>query len=153
MLALDDLDPAEQRQLYDQLAYRFSKQTQTFSADEIELWDAICDVLNLGKRERMPLKSYVQQHGRTKYGDQVTVVELLIARSVPEMIRRTVKSAVRRRMLACLAKWLRSRDLPVTPTIMTQNLGMLEHAVNACYPGYISARLLHRIAPLAEAGI
>lgn len=149
MLALDDLDLAEQRQLYDQLAYRFSKQPAKLSVDEIELWDAIGDALGLPGRERMPLQSYIQAHGKTKYCDAVAAAEFLISRSMPEIVRRPVKAAVRRCMLACLAKWLRSRDLPATPTVMVQSLGNLEHAVNACYPGYISARLLHRIAPMA----
>jgi len=68
------------------------------------------------------------------------------------MVRRPVKASVRRRMLTCLAKYLRAIDVPPTPTTMIQNLSRLEHAVNSCYPGYINARLLHRIAPLAAAG-
>jgi hypothetical protein len=151
MLSLDDLDEAEQRILYDQLAYRFSKQPQTISADEGELWDAIIDALGLPARERPPLKNYIQAHGKARYIEHVEAVESLISRALPEMVRRPVKASVRRRMLTCLAKYLRAINVPPTPTTMVQNLGRLEYAVDACYPGYINARLLHRIAPLAVA--
>ena len=152
MFVLDDLDQAEQRALYEQLAYQFSKQPHTISADEAELWDAILDALGLPARERPPLKNYIEKHGKAVYIEQVEAFESLLARAMPEMVRRPIKAAVRRRMLACLAKYLRAVNVPPTPKTMLQNLSRLEHAVNSCYPGYINARMLHRIAPLAAAG-
>lgn len=47
--------------------------------------------------------------------------------------------------MKCLAADLRSRELPVTPTLLLNQMGRLTFAVDQCFPGYARAGILHRI--------
>ena len=139
------LSAADKKELYAQLAHEF--QAGTDASDlPTDLWDAICHIMRMEGRARMPLKRFVDSFGKAKYIEHAQQLESLITRAVPRFTRKTQVMAVRRIILGCLVEHMESRDIPITPTSILNCFGMLRMSVEKSYPGYIDAQLLHRVA-------
>ena len=150
--AIDALDTQQQRELYDLLAFRLKNTKVAYTAAEVELWDAVGTALDKSAKERRPLALFVAGNGgtggfgRARYADAVSTLNAVLDRALPEVTRKPVRMQVRTLMLRSLARYLTAMNVPTTEKSLLNNLGILEHAVDQTYPGYIAARLLHRIA-------
>lgn len=147
------LTPDERRQLYDQLAYEFRGLNSKGVAVmvERELYDDLCEALGTEVRHRMSLAKFVESYGRAKYEACAEQLNALVRLAVPKGTRRPVVMAVRRCILDCLISHLKGRGIPVTPKVSLNAFVMLRHAVEQAYPGYIDAKMLHRVAELIAA--
>ena len=149
---LDALDTQEQQALFTLLAFRFQKKTAVYTTAETELWDAIGTAMGKHERERRALSAFLNGfngsggYGRARYADAISLLEAVLNKALPALTRKPVRMQVRVLILRSLVRYLTQIDVPVTEKTILNNFGILEHAVNQTYPGYIAARLLHRIA-------
>ena len=152
MAEIDKMTKEEQRQLHDLLSHRLAA-APSYTPKELATWNEICSVIP--GQSRRSLSSFLKGangnggFGRKNYQDRVTDLDTLVERSIPALTRRPVKDAVRQEVLQCLVEWLEDRQIPVTPSTLLNSMDSLHHAVDRAYPGYMRAKLLHRIAPVA----
>lgn len=67
-------------------------------------------------------------------------------------LKKVEQLALAFQVMKCLSKYITNLNLPVTLKTVLDNIGMIEYAVNQCYPGYFSCRLLkHTILPVQNA--
>ena len=141
---LDSLSAAEKQELYAQLA--FSMQDQDDASDlPRELWDAMLHVLQLEGKSRMTLKAFVRGYGRAKYIQRGEELDKLLAAALPAYTRKQTVVAVRRIILGCLVQRMNQKGIPVSPTSILRCFPWMRAAVDAAYPGYIDAQLLHKV--------
>jgi hypothetical protein len=144
-LNIADLSDEDQRVMYDQLAYKFSKAPQ-ITAEQRAAWESINRAC--GKQSVQPLGPVVTSVGVARFDDAIVMLHDFITRACGLILRRPERMVLEDMALGCLADYLRALDIPVTPTTMLRQLGHLEYAVDRNYPGYAKARMLHKIAKL-----
>lgn len=146
------LTEAEKRELYEQLAYQLRARKSDPSDTELALWDAVVSALpapaakRFGHNGRLGLDNVIEAYGRNKFAMRAQELADLLADAVPPNLRRMQRDAVRGIMLRCLGEWLMERGIPITAGTLLQQFDYLRHAVDRQYPGYIEAKLLHRVA-------
>lgn len=143
------LTPDQRRELYDRLGYEFRDTALVHSPEELELWDAINDSVGLGRRARPPFSTFVTSYGKRRFAMCVALMDDLLDEALAPMTRRPVKHAVRLMLLKCLCDNIRARNLLVSATMLCNNFSILRAVVDQNFPGYIEAKLLHRVAPMA----
>lgn len=144
---LDALTDQEAREAHARLAMRLSKQ-RDFSADEQDLWDALCVALNV--RAPISLNKFVDTFGVSKYREAVTAAHGYLTQSCALILRRPSRKVLLATIMECLVDNVRERGIPVTPGTVLGNIGTLAFAVEESFPGYADARMLHRIATVAQ---
>lgn len=149
-IAIDHLTAEEQKELYTQLAYRLKEVpgARQFTTDEYAFWRDIGEIVK--GPDQLPLAQFVEAFGKTKFDSCRKHVNRVLKDAVPQTIRQSHKDAIKQRMLRCLANYLRLRDIPATAKTMLNNIDKLEAAVDYEFPGYIAARLLHKIVRVAN---
>lgn len=148
---ISSLSLAEQKDLYAKLSYQFK--------DEVGASDAVRSLLNelndaagLPSGGRRPLKQFLEQAGnKSRLSRASEIIDGLMARAVPSKTVHVVEMRVRAMMLLSLASYIRMGGAPVTVTNLLVNFDKLRDAVEADYPGYIQAQMLHRIAGVSRA--
>lgn len=144
---LANLTLDQRRELHDRLVYEFRTTAPSFSEKEVELWAAILQALKLPRGQ--PLAPFLVRFGKQRYAVCVTIIEELLADALPPVTRRPVMRAVQQMLLRCLISNLTARGIAVTPTVLLSNFSRLRPVIDQAFPGYIEAKLLHRIAPMA----
>lgn len=147
---LTDMTLEEKKALSDQLAFELRGGKAPISDAAYELWDALSETVGQ-KAVKAHLLRFLEDFGKAKYANAVEVCEHLLTAAVPKGTRKPIVMAVRRVVLACLADHLRAQNIPATPRVILNNIGMLRYAVDQQYPGYIDAQLLHRVAQAVAA--
>ena len=111
------------------------------SADK-ELWDAIGEIVGYN----VSLKVMIQRIGYERYVECRSIMDQLLERALPKDVRKVQRSAIRVRMLQCLADYIRDRRKTPTHPTMLRDFEFLKHAVDLQFPGYIDCQLLHKIS-------
>jgi hypothetical protein len=149
-LNIADFSEEEQRLLYDQLSFKYSKDSAQVTPEQIAAWEAIHRAIGQ-TRGTQPLAPVIQSMGRSKFDAAVVMIHDFITKGCGLMLRKPQRMLVEEMALSCLADYLEVLDIPVTPTTMVKHVAQLEYAVNRNFPGYAKARLLHKIAKLRSA--
>ena len=153
---IDTLSVKDQQELHALLTYKLRKARPDLTANEHAFWDAINDALGRAVKERLPLSMFLDGkaggtgYGRTKYAEKLAEVEHVLESAIPALSRLPLKRSVMLIMIKCLVKYLTAIDIPATPKTLLNNTGLLVHAIDQVFPGYIAARLLHRVAVLGQ---
>lgn len=148
---VQDMSPRERDEMLQALNYvKAQKSTVRLSQRDYQCWNILCDALDLPNGGRPTLETFVQSFGVTKYQEAVSALHAFIDHGCADgMIPPPVRSAVLRKTMDCLVRYARALDLPLTPKSVMQMVNMARHAVEAQFPGYVAAKLLHRVAPAA----
>lgn len=128
---------------------------QPWAVDELMLWDSICAALrNMHLTTINPgaMDSIVNNPrgiGRERFAQCSVAMHDYVTHACGIPLVRTHKRAVYVEVLTCLIKTMRGRYV-ISPKTVCDCIGGLAVAVEFCYPGYVGARMLHVIAPLAN---
>lgn len=152
-MLLEHMSDDDQRALYAQLAYKFSRSSahETLTQHEQDYWDALNDVLNISARKRQPFEVFVKARGiggRAGFAEKAEDSIALIKSGTQGTLRRAQQSAILRLALRFLAEDLEAIGIPKTVSALCAQQYRLRTAVEARFPGYIAAKLLHLVAPL-----
>jgi hypothetical protein len=139
---LQDLTPGERTQLRTQLAYEErEKEMRALTPEDYDFWEMVSAVL---PQKSMPLRKFLERFGIRRWDEAMEDFAVSMAHAIPEEgVRKVVRVAVRQLALRCLAEYLKSRQIPLSPRTMLGSLDSLHHAINQSYPGYIDAKILH----------
>lgn len=145
---LDGLSQRDEQELFEALSYRRAKASPGAapSRDEASLWDAINAALAIHRAAPLPV--FVQGYGKAKYAEAVAQMHEFVTESCGPAMRQVVRDRVVAKALRALVLYMDAIGIPLTPKTVISNFGMLASAVDAQFPGYAAARLLHRIAPV-----
>jgi hypothetical protein len=147
---LSKLSRSEQRAVYDTLGHQFSQaKDYTPSTIEAETWDAITDALGLGK---MPISTFIASYGKSKYRKACADVRAYVIGAAGAQ-RKPVTLELTKVCLRCLAAMLKSWDMPLSATILMNNVPHLATAVDRAFPGYAAAGLLVRVVKVQAAAL
>lgn len=149
---LDKLTADERREVQARLALQSGKKAkQDLSPEDAEFWDLVCEAAGLLPRQRQRLSVFVTDYGRTKFQDRLATLDDVLNLGVPAGTSRTVRMAVKRVALSALVEMLTERSIPVTAKTLLNSFDRLQFAVDLQFPGYIRAKLLHKVARAAAA--
>lgn len=146
LAALNNLSDAEARKLYTTLAFRFSaKKSHDFTAEERMIYELIKKHV-AGHARIAPLEIAVnaQGVGIGNYCEKVADLFDLIRLGSDKLVRRPVRYAIADLMIECLAEDLQERGVALSFRSIVTNLSRARSVFEANFPGYISARILHR---------
>lgn len=141
---ITQLNDDERDELLAQLSFA-TKATRgkfrSFTETEIALWNAIINTIGIPR----DLVDYANKNGITTFRAAAAIMNELIDIAIPGTVRRSLRTAVKERMIRCLADDLRTAGIPVTITTILKNFPRLEYAVDRQFPGYLRAGLLDKI--------
>lgn len=146
-LVYADMSEAELDEHSSQLAYaRLARTGAQYSLGEIELWRALQAIFN----SNQPIDHFVRgMDGGRGFGVQrfamcAQTLDALLNRAclADKRPNKVMRIAMRRFLLDCLYRWLKSANIPASPRAMLQNIDKLEHATDQEFPGYIEAGIL-----------
>lgn len=139
-----ELTREERDQLMSALALSTSRTREPPTRDEQIVLDAISEVLDVPVRTEKFLESY----GRAKFSERAAEIIQFVSES-----RRALRAPQIRGLvevcLRSLASDLRSREIPVSPRTILDNIGSMPRAVDRRFPGYAAAGLLHKVVRAA----
>lgn len=155
MTDLATLPEAEQRALYEELAYKFAKGSSgkiaVSAKPDAMMFDIIVEVIaqNPGKPISAFFPNWVKSYGHAHYADRSATILATIDHGLSRILRRAEK----RKVIACgldsLVDSMIERNIPVIPGTVLDQADFLFIAINKSFPGYAKAGMLHRIANLA----
>lgn len=148
----------QQRALLDDLRFRLDRKTAServlatrneWSSLESDVWQALTRELHARLHiETPPLNIFVNSFGAARYRSVVAGLDAYVASACGEPLSRTHKVVVIRTIISCLVDRLCAREIPVSASSVLASVGQTGQAVDAAFPGYAAARLLHRLVPL-----
>lgn len=149
---LEGLNDRDRRALYERLSFEYAKGSvnDPLSAEEQDTWDAIHEMLRIGGA-REPLKSMFAKEGRNAFTRQVEVLSSYLDTSIGVTLPRLQRNSLRRSVIQCLVRYLRRRGRDLTPREVLKSMDLVASAVEASFPGYAEAKLLHLIVMAAVA--
>jgi hypothetical protein len=145
----DQLTAAEQRAMFTRLAFQHSKPESAGEAPiEVRLLhEALSEVVF----RCPPLPILTKSYGKARFdGDAKAVAQFVSKASSGHILRRPHRQALTKTCLQCLdtyCKWWRQSPAGPGPAGLLAQLGYLQEAVDAAFPGYAGAGMLHRILP------
>lgn len=145
------LSEADQRELYADLAYQHDREAKPdpWTPDERLVWAAI---VRVSDGPCPPLDVFARQANRItaeKIRTNFAWINAYVDRSSSPGNtgkRHAVRSIVLPMVMDCLAVWLRELRISVRPASLINHTVSLPRAVENCYPGYASSRILDRVA-------
>lgn len=149
-LSANELADLETRLAHDAVT---NTKSARYTPDELLFWDSICVALsNMHLNSRPGGRDNIinsEQIGRAKFTECSTALHHYVMHACSARIDRTHKRAIYVEVLTCLIKWMNGHHY-VAPASICEMIGALPQAVNRCYPGYVTARMLHMVVPRAE---
>lgn len=145
---LAQLNDNELRELHSSLTYRLKDlkpKTRQLTNKERNLYAALDTVLKLHE----PIDKFIDRYGAAKYLVAAEALETILVRAIPHKQPLSLRFKVRVKILQCLADFLRAARVPISTNSMLGAFTHLEYAVDLQFPGYIRAKLLHRVVKLA----
>jgi len=150
---IEQLDQKALKRLYDSLVPRFEPPIDaSLTAVEHDCYEVLTRLL--GSIQSLPdlMKSVTKR----KYKERSTMLFRTIALGTGEELPRTERIALAVECLDCLADWidtLREKDHSTARSAVNllEHMGNLATAIDFHYPGYIEARMLHRLVQLRVA--
>ena len=149
----------QQLALLDDLRFRLDRNKAPQAAQPRQTWSPLeTDVWTALGRELMaelhidvgPLHVFTKSFGIDKYRQAVERLDAYVQTSCGESLSKVHKIMLFRTMFNCMIEHLLDGDIPVTASSIMSNAGRIPQAVNAAFPGYAAARLLHRVVPLSN---
>lgn len=150
----------QQLALLDDLRFRLDKKTkstrvlasrQVWSALETDVWHALARELQARlHQETQPLAVFTKTFGVENYRQAVASIETYMDAACGEKLPRLHTLALLRTIFGCVIDNMLDRDIPVAPTSVLRLVGHIPQIVNAAFPGYAAARLLHRLVPMMD---
>jgi hypothetical protein len=145
---IDTLTDAERRAVFDRLAYQFADKPKEFTRQEQDTWTALCAAVGY----HASLEKFIKSYGRKNYSDACAAIVAYVdsgCRGAPSV---TLRNALTKSVLVCLVDWYKEYGHgQATHKCVLDKIPVLGLAVEECFPGYLAAGLLPRIAPMAIA--
>lgn len=149
---LDSLSMEQQQQLYSELAFRFSKGAgkAELALPDRAMFDLIAHVLgeHYGRNVNVFFPNWVKSYGTNKYLEKVAVINDTVDEGLGRIMRRPQRREIVANCISCLVESLIDRDMSLSVGTVITQADYLRTAVNKQFPGYIKARMLHRIGSL-----
>jgi hypothetical protein len=147
------LSASDRADLLIMLEYDESRTPFLPDRQESDFWDMLVRLTPAPLHHALNAFLGDKRHGvpRATYREAVETVYHLVAEAQP--VRHNVQdhAALAALVLDCLAQDLIARDIAVNPKNMIEELPRLRVAVNKCFPGYIDAKLLHKLIRVVAA--
>jgi len=147
---LDGLTVQQQRALLDRLSHKLSSAKVEWKPEHHALWSAVCAHVDSDRRLLPAMPQFVKSYGVKRFKIACDVFRDFVSSACPTKMRRVERAAVESLVAGCLASELRRGGRPVTPTTMLDMMAFLAGCVNRDFPGYASARMLHRVVAARE---
>jgi hypothetical protein len=153
MVDLATLSLAEKRELYDQLAFTLERKDASAKAADDEVYDAIKNAIaaSIQKHHIAPFPQFLKAYGRGKYEAQAEIMTETIKNGCGRILRRVARKHLLELTLESLIESMIERHIPISPGTLLDQANFLYIAINKDYPGYLRAKQLHRLVPLAAA--
>ena len=145
-----ELTDAQVSQLHELLDFRMATKAASFTTMEIDAYDALSYVL---QGNLMPLYKLASKDGvgRGKFTSFAKQLFQVIDSGSGQALKRPLRLALAREALSCMSEYLAEIGRPVSSRVMITMIEWLPHALDQCYPGYMNAKMLHKIARFAAA--
>lgn len=144
---LNDLADEEKRELLARLSYELSNtKNQGFSADEMALWTTLAEVLP--NYRFVKIDNFVASFGRARYRNCSERLEALLGAALPQSTRRPVRMAIRALLVKCVVDYLHAAQIAVSAKSVLSAFDHLEFATDRQYPGYLAAKIIHKVLPV-----
>ena len=144
------LSPSEQREHYMRLVHQFT-------AGPADALTDVEDLLYGGLREIIgahmaPPGVLLKSYGKARFAaDAERLASFIEAATRGALLRKPVRITLAARIIDCLDKHTKKWRQGTGPSSILNMMAYLEDAVDAAYPGYAQAGMLHRIVPGANA--
>ena len=135
-----ELSRDERDRLLASLSFASRGSDLVLTRDEEHVFSVLCEIC----KTQISVPQFLEGYGRKKFAGRVSEILAYIA-DTRKYLRPVQLHGLITTCLKCLASELVAREIPTTPRNILNNLSMLPHAVDKRFPGYASAKLLHRI--------
>jgi hypothetical protein len=139
---IQELTSEERVRLLANLNMDISKQktSEPLNREETAVLDALMRAADVSIPDPIFLKSFGKSAFRASASDVIA-----FARGGKTIMRAPELAELIYLCMRCLAKHLRSREIPATPKVMMENMSLMPAAVDRAYPGYAKAGMLHAL--------
>lgn len=154
---IDELSVTKQQELLSRLTYQVERHgTSSFKVEHRHAWQALCSASDDSKHVP-PITTFATTYGKAKLIAAFDRLNDFATASCGKTLMLPERLAVLNLIVECLAEHLRSvetvnrKRMVIRPASLIGNLGSMVMAVDMCFPGYASSKVLERAALLKSA--